>query len=352
MAKTKRQSRIAIIGTGLIGASIGLRLAQRSDRGYDLIGLDRDRSNARRAKSIGAVDEEVGSLEEALAGTGLVILAVPAGAAQRLLADMGPYLAEGAIVTDVTSTKSAVMAWAGEFLPEGVHFVGGHPIAGKERSGPDAADPALFEGATWAITPSPTASEQAVGVVLGLVESLGATPVYIDAMEHDQYLAAVSHLPLVLSVALFRMVRDSTAWEDLALLAGPGFRDMTRLASGDPEMGRDIIGTNRDAIVHWLHRLRTELETIEHAVASGPDVVNDLLKSTAVDRDTYMMNPPQRRAPEGQPLPSSRDAIGRLFAGGLYDKLKEAETRIPGMGDDSSLRERLDPGRRSDDEKR
>jgi prephenate dehydrogenase len=201
-------------------------------------------------------------------------------------------------------------------------------MAGKELSGPEAAHIDLFKDATWAVTPSPRADERAVGVVLGFVESLGAQPLYIDPAEHDQYAAAVSHLPLLLSVALFRMVRDSQGWEDASLLAGPGFRDVTRLASGDATMSRDIMLTNRDAVTHWIGRLQDELANIRQAVEAGGDALGDLFRSTQMDRDVFIANPPQRRRPEGPEAPSTQDAMGRMFVGGLYDKIKDANARF------------------------
>ena len=338
------QSRITIIGTGLIGTSIGLGLAKREGRQYEIIGADRDRSSAKTAKKLGAIDKEVGSLEEAVEGAGLVILATPVMAARQILQDAAKYFAAGVVITDVCSTKADSMRWAQEFLPESVNFIGGHPMAGKEKSGPDAATPDLFKGATWAMTPSPRADERAVGVVLGLIESLGATALYIDPSEHDQYAAAVSHLPLVVSVALFRMVRDSQGWEDASLLAGPGFRDLTRLASGDPTMSRDIMITNREAVLHWITRLQTELTTIKEAIQTGHEPVYDLFRSTQFDRDTFIANPPERRVPEGVAPPSAQDAMGRLFVGGLYDKLKEATDRLsanPPKPDEAKLKREL-----------
>jgi prephenate dehydrogenase len=324
------QSRVTIIGTGLIGASIGLGLAARKDRKYEIVGIDRDRDNARAAKKMGAVDREVTSLEEALDGAGLVILAVPVQSARKILQDSSKYFAEGAVVTDVCSTKGDILRWAGEFLPEHVSFVGGHPMAGRERSGPGAATADLFKDASWAITPSTRADESAVSTVLGMVEALGAVPLYIDPVEHDTYAAAVSHVPILLSVALFRMVRDSKGWEDAALLSGPGFRDLTRLASGDPTMSRDIMATNRDAVLHWLDRFEAELETIRGALQEGGQVVTDLFASTQLDRDSFIMNPPMRRRAEGPEAPSAQDAMGRLFVGGLYDKMKEMSGPKPG----------------------
>lgn len=338
------QSRISIIGTGLIGTSIGLALAARENRQYDIVGADRDRGNARTAKKMGALDKDVGSLEEAVEGAGLVIIATPVMAARSIIQEAGKYLEPGVVVTDVCSTKADIMRWAQEFLPESANFVGGHPMAGRETSGPGAATAELFKGATWAITPSPRADERAVGVVLGLVETLGANPLYIDAAEHDQYAAAVSHVPLLISVALFRMVRDSQGWEDASLLAGPGFRDLTRLASGDPTMSRDIMMTNREAVLHWIGRMQAELGTIREALERGQEPVFDLFKSTQFDRDNFILNPPARRKPEGPEPPSAQDAMGRLFVGGLYDKLKEATNRIstaPRTLDDAELKRKL-----------
>ncbi|MGB4863023.1 MAG: prephenate dehydrogenase/arogenate dehydrogenase family protein [Tepidiformaceae bacterium] len=338
------QSRIGIIGTGLLGSSIGLALAGREKRQYEIVGADRNRAVSRTAKKLGAIDKDVGSLEEAIDGAGLVIIATPVVAARQIFQDAGQYFADGAVVTDVCSTKADIMRWAQEFLPESVSFVGGHPMAGKETSGPENASADLFRGATWAMTPSARADERAVGVVLGLIETLGANPLYIDPSEHDQYAAAVSHLPLVMSVALFRMVRDSQGWEDASLLAGPGFRDLTRLASGDPTMSRDIMMTNRDAVLHWITRLQKELNTVKEALETGHEPVYDLFRSTQFDRDTFLMNPPERRRPEGPAAPSAQDAMGRLFVGGLYDKLKDATDRMsnnPPRGDDSKLKRKL-----------
>lgn len=337
------QSRISIIGTGLIGASIGLGLASRPNRQYEIVGADRDRGAARTAKKLGAIDKDVGSLEEAVSGAGLVIIAVPVVAARQIVQDAGRYFEAGAVVTDVCSTKADIMRWAQEYLPDSVHFVGGHPMAGSERSGPEAASATLFKDATWAITPSPRADERAVSMVLGFVEALGAYPLYIDPAEHDQYAAAVSHVPLLTSVALFRMVRDSQGWEDASLLAGPGFKDLTRLASGDPQMSRDIMMTNREAILHWVGRLQQELETIKVALNEGTEPVYDLFRSTQMDRDTYMANPPVRRRPEGVEAPSAQDALGRMFVGGMYDRLKEITSRpAPGIADSDELRRKLE----------
>jgi len=349
MSTTK--SRIAIIGTGLIGTSIGLNLTARKDRTYEVVGADRDRSHARHAKKMGAIDREVDSLEEAVENAGLVVIAVPVMACRLILQQLGKVIQPGSIVIDVCSTKADVMRWAEEYLPERVHFVGTHPMAGKESSGPADAHHDLFHGAGWAVMPSSSADSEAVSIVLGVIEAMGAEAIWIDAAEHDQFAAAVSHVPLIISVALFRMVRDSAGWEDASLLASTGFKDLTRLASGDPTMAKDIMTTNREAVVHWIGRLQQELATIRQAVELGGQPLKDLFASTQLDRDTYLANPPVRRMPAGVTPPSAQDAMGQLFVGGLYNKLKEMPARVAiAQKDDAALRKKLGIPDEPDDE--
>ncbi|MCA9843900.1 MAG: prephenate dehydrogenase/arogenate dehydrogenase family protein [Dehalococcoidia bacterium] len=328
---SQKKSRIGIIGMGLIGTSIGMRLAKRPNRTFEIVGADSNRGHARTAKKLGAIDKDVGSLEELAENTGLIILAVPVLAVRDIFQEITPYLVPGAVLADTCSTKKDVLDWASELLPGEIHFVGTHPMAGKESSGPEAADVDLFVDATWAITPSPRADEEAVRIIMGMIESMGAHAVHIDPAEHDQYAAAVSHVPLLASVAMFRVVRDSPGWEDVSLLSGPGFRDLTRLASGDPRMSTDIMETNKEAVLHWLRRYRKELETIETAIELGGEPVKGLFESTRLDRDAWLLNPHTERKIDGPDLPSSRDAMGQMLVGGNYERLKEVLAgKIPG----------------------
>ncbi len=344
------QSKIAIIGTGLIGASVGLNLMARKDRKYEVVGVDRSRQNARTAREMKAVDRTVRYLDEAIEGASMIVLAVPARTAEDLLPTMEPLVSQGAIITDTCSTKASFMAKAHEVFGNKVSVVGGHPMAGSERSGPGAASVDLFQGAAWAITPSPVANESSVRVVLGLIESAGAVPIYIDPKEHDEIVAAVSHVPLLLSVALFNLVRDSDCWEDAQQLAGPGFRDMTRLVMGDPEMATSIVGTNRTAILSWLRRYQGELDTIiealeisDDAVArladDAPDaeeaddeaartadaLVESLFERARIERfvfdDRIIGRQPGK---SGADAPRSADMMGQMFMGAyLYGRLKD-----------------------------
>ena len=181
-----------------------------------------------------------------------------------LLADLAPHLAPGAIVTDAASTKADVERWALELLPSHVHWVGGHPMAGKETAGLEHAVSALFQGRTWCIVPPSNADSEAVRRVTQLAIDTGARPLELDAQSHDRAVAAVSHLPFTAAAALAASVITREDFGAHAAIAGTGLRDMTRLASGDPVMHRDICLTNRDNLVRELEQY---VEQLQHAIS-------------------------------------------------------------------------------------
>jgi len=259
--------RIAIIGLGLIGGSMGLALKKVAD--LELVGFARRPEVASKALSIGAVDRAEGNLLSAVEEANLVIIATPVVAIKEILAQIGEHLSQGCIVTDTASTKAQVMGWAEEFLPSSVSFIGGHPMAGKEASGIEAADSALFAGCTYCLVPGRRATAEAINVVEGLVGQIGAKPIFLDASEHDSLVAAISHLPLLLSAALVSATTRSPSWPKMAKLAATGFRDLTRLASGNPEMSRDICLTNREPILHWIDEYIKELGEFRRLVGEG-----------------------------------------------------------------------------------
>ncbi len=288
--------RIAIIGLGLIGGSIGLAVKQSSNSDVQVVGAARTRDTVQRARRLGAIDEEARTAEEAVRDARLVIVAAPILATRALFAEIAPALMTGAVVTDVGSTKGNVMRWAKELLPETVHFVGGHPMAGKETFGIDAADPDLFREKTWVVVPSVTADESAVRTVVGLAQLCGANAAFMDADEHDSYVAAISHLPLALASALFSVAFSSAAWPELATLASSGFRDTTRLASGSPEMAHDIMISNRDNVLHWIDRFQEELSRFRAAIAAGEtQPVLEAFARPQLERDNFMVNGAPRR---------------------------------------------------------
>ena len=179
---------------------------------------------------------------------------------------MAPSLRENAIVTDTGSTKSEVLLWADELLPDTVSFVGGHPMAGNEIPGIDGAQADMFDGATYCVIPAPNSHPDAVRGVSDLVKFVGATPYFLDAEEHDGLVAAISHLPTALSITLMNMVRNAPAYREMGKLAAGSFRDVTRLASGDPDMHRGIFMTNSQEIVRWMDTFIEELQVLRNQI--------------------------------------------------------------------------------------
>jgi prephenate dehydrogenase len=259
--------RIALLGLGLIGGSIARALHEReaSDPRPVVVAWSPSGDGPAAAVGDGVIDQAADSPEAAIADADLVVLAGPADAClddlQRLAGPWRSVLATDAVITDVASTKSAIVGRA-EAL--GLRFVGGHPMAGRETAGYAASRGDLFEGRPWVVVPA-TADVAAVERVEGLARAVGARPWRMDPGEHDEAVAAISHLPLVLAAALVDAVagppeskRDG--WPSASELAGTGWRDMTRLARGDVAMGTGIVTTNAAPITDRLRDLVAVLE--------------------------------------------------------------------------------------------
>ena len=314
--------RVTIIGTGLIGGSIGLALKGAKLPDLEVVGYDEDRGSMADARRMGAIDRGAPTLPEAVRGAKMVVVAVPPLEVRNVFALMAGHLLEGAIVTDTASTKAMPARWAKELLPEHVSFVGGHPMAGKETQGIKAAEAGLFKERAWAVVPAPAASEGAVKSVLGLINLVGAEPLFVDAEEHDQYVAAISHLPLVMSAALFSLVRGSPSWDDIAPLAATGFRDLTRLASGDPRMSHDICATNSDAIAHWLDRYIVELQRFKDLMQENRNGLFKTFAEAQLQRDAFMAGERRVRQPAVE-MPSAKETMNSMLFGGLINARME-----------------------------
>jgi prephenate dehydrogenase len=292
-------ARIAIIGLGLIGGSLGLALKRSRLRDAELVGFARSRTTRDKAKKAGAIDRAASDAADAARDASIVMIATPIAVVPDVMEEIAPALSEGCVVTDAASTKAQVMRWAEKLLPRHVSFVGGHPMAGKEQTGIEAADADLFQDKPYCVVPSVGAKETAVNTVVGLADLIGATPVFMDAQEHDSYVAAISHLPLVVSTALFSLVRDSAAWPEMAQLASSGFRDITRLASGSPEMSEDIGRTNADNIIHWLDRTIVELRKYRELIeGEDEDALFKAFARVKLERDAWLAGGGKPRRPE------------------------------------------------------
>jgi len=276
---------VAIIGLGLIGGSMGLALKGAGSEGAELVGYARRRETADRARQLGAIDRVEDSLAIAVGQADLVILATPTMSIKEILSQIGPHLPAGCVVTDMASTKVQVMQWAEESLPHSVSFVGGHPMAGKELSGIEVADAGLFKGCTYCVVPGRSASEAAVQTVIDLAHKVGARHVLLNAADHDQFVAGISHLPLILASALVMATTQSPHWPRMSDVAATGYQSATRLASQHPRMNRDICLTNGENIVAWIDELAKELQRFRSLIAEG-----DLGIEQAFDRARQARN--------------------------------------------------------------
>ncbi|MGH8871712.1 MAG: prephenate dehydrogenase [Acidimicrobiia bacterium] len=247
-------STVAIIGTGLIGASVGLAL---KEQGWHTIGWDPSPLALERAAERHAAETTAGSVAEAIEGADLVVLAGPLEANLATLQGLDT----SALVTDVTSVKVPLLA----AVRDGVRFVGSHPMAGREHAGPEAASPALFRGAPWVICDDGAAVED-VDRLSSIVRSTGANPVVMSAERHDQVVAAVSHLPHLLAVAL---VNTISGHPDAAELVSGSFRDLTRVASAESTWWPEILASNAESVTRALDALVRHLQDLGSRVRSG-----------------------------------------------------------------------------------
>lgn len=313
--KAASVKKVTIIGLGLIGGSVGMALRSAGLRDLQVAGYSRSAATRSRSVARGAVDETARSLAGAVEGAGLVILAIPVMSMESVLKELGDVLAPGSVVTDVASTKTAVLRWAAEALPDRVFFVGGHPMAGKEASGIDAADPGLFRGCTYCICPAPGASAAAVETVVSLANVLGARPYFLDPKEHDSFVAGISHLPMLLSTALVSATAGSAAWREMSRLASSGYRDTTRLASSDPIMSRDIYLTNRESLSRWADALIAELERLRREINGDGSELEASLRRVKEARDRWQQGGPVEEREQPPEVPEG--GWGHLLLGNL-----------------------------------
>lgn len=275
-------SRVAILGTGLIGGSFGL--AQRKHfPNISIVGFDREET-LQAALARGAVQETANNLAAAVRSADLVYVALPIGATIEALPAIAAAAKDGALVTDAGSTKTIICRAAKTFFAGGARFLGGHPMAGRETSGIARADAGLFSGARYALVGSEDDPDPRVQGFASLVRTLGAEPVWCDAETHDWAVGIVSHLPQLLAVALARVVQDETDETGLPLsLSGPGLQDMLRLAGSPYGLWRDVAHTNTENIARALDRLEQAVEYLRTQLTSKELeqeflVANDLYK--------------------------------------------------------------------------
>ena len=259
-------SVVAIVGLGLMGGSLAAAIkASRPD--IKVIGVARRPETLAQATERGFIDEGFLEPEPAAQAADILVLAVPVLSIVNLVGRLAPLLREGAVLTDLGSTKVAVIQ-AMEKVRRGAQCVGSHPICGKEVSGLDASDPQLYRGATWVLCPTDFTATWAMELVASLAKEVGAEPVVYGAAEHDAILARTSHLPFAVAACLTRTIAKKTAPHDLRLLSAGGYRDTTRLAGSDPQMMQDILVSNRANILEAIEQMQAELEVFKQLLAN------------------------------------------------------------------------------------
>ncbi|KAB7738765.1 prephenate/arogenate dehydrogenase family protein [Parvibaculum sedimenti] len=282
-----RFERVAIIGLGLIGGSLGHAI-KRGKLAAHVAGYARSAETRARALEIGFVDSAHETAADAVKNADLVVICTPVGALGPVAAEIEPHLKRGAILTDVGSVKMAVVRDIGPYVPEGVHFIPGHPIAGTEQSGPDSGFAELFDGRWCILTPGPGADRDAVAKLAAFWQACGSKVDYMEPKHHDLVLAIVSHLPHLIAYNIVGTADDLetvTESEVIKYSAG-GFRDFTRLASSDPTMWRDICLNNKDAILEMLGRFSEDLSAMQRMIrwGDGEGLFNLFTRTRAVRR--------------------------------------------------------------------
>jgi len=279
--------KVAIVGVGLIGGSLGMVL-KRQGMAEEIVGIGRRVENLKTAVALGAIDRYVAEAREGVAGADLVVLATPVDTYERHLKDWGPGLAPEAIVTDVGSVKGPLVGQAEGLVPERAHFVGAHPIAGREKTGAAAGSVDLFKGARCILTPTARTNARALEAVRGIWEAAGSVVLSMDPFLHDRVLGAVSHLPHVAAFALINALTEvkerRTPELDLLAYAGGGLRDTTRIAASSPEMWQDIFLWNRDNVVALIEVYERHLQQLKRLIQAGdgPGIEKELERAKQV----------------------------------------------------------------------
>jgi len=277
--------RIAVIGTGLLGASLGLALRGVGWAGRR-VGVGRRAGTLDAAMRIGAFDESTTDIAAGVADADLVVIATPLGAFGHVLGVLADAADADTVITDVGSTKTQVCDVASKVLPTPARFVGGHPMAGSEQQGPEHAKAGLYDGALCILTPEGTdADDDAVQCVSGLWKAVGMTLTRKTPAEHDRLVATISHLPHAVASLLVKLADQQRAIS----VASTGFRDTTRIASGDPTVWRDIFVTNREALLETLDKFTENVAAFRGMIEAGDsDALTQLLDTQKRNRDKWL----------------------------------------------------------------
>jgi cyclohexadieny/prephenate dehydrogenase len=283
--------RLALIGIGLIGSSVARIARERGDLAHEVVANARTQATLDRVMQLGIADRVEIDPAHAVAGADCVMLCAPVGAYAALAEAITPHLAPGCIVTDVGSTKQSVIRDLGPLMPEGVHFVPGHPMAGTEYSGPDAGFTTLFQGRWCLLTPPAGTDSDAVEKIAELWRRCGSMIECMEPSHHDRVVAIVSHLPHLIAFTICGTADDleGESRQEVLRFAAAGFRDFTRIAASDPVMWRDVFLNNREALLEMLGRFMEDAQAMARAVRWGdPDYIEDRIRRGRVIRQSLI----------------------------------------------------------------
>jgi prephenate dehydrogenase len=284
-------NQLGVIGCGLMGGSFALAL-KRAGLVKRVIGYSKSPSTTERARKLGVIDVAAESALLAVSGSDIVLIAVPVAASETTFKAIRHLVEPGVLFMDVGSTKRDVVDAARRVLKERIGaFVPAHPIAGKEVAGIANADPSLYVGRQVILTPLPQTAPDLLQKATDVWSAIGCQVLKMTPENHDAAFAAVSHLPHLLAFAYFSSVVKQPAGKDFLSLAGPGFRDFTRIAASDPHVWRDILLSNREEVLKQSMRFRHALDALEHVIRSGnAEALEDLIRKASEARAGWQMN--------------------------------------------------------------
>jgi len=276
-------NRVAIIGVGLIGASFGLALKERG-LADEIYGFGRNEDNLKKAKTRGIIDAYSTDITKVCGSADLVVLATPVGVFVEIAREISPFLKKGSIVIDVGSVKGRLVYELESIMPEGVHYVGTHPIAGSDKSGIEYARPDLFKDARCIITPTEKTDPESLSFILELWKDFGCNVELIDPIKHDEVYGAVSHLPHIIAYCLVNTIGQIDS--EYIRYAGQGFKDTTRIALSSPELWRDIVVYNRDNLLKLLEVFEKNIEELKRLLeeASSEEIKELFTKAQELRR--------------------------------------------------------------------
>lgn len=294
--KNLSKTKVAIIGLGLIGGSIGLLLKKKVD--CHVIGFSLHRRTLKKALKIGAIDKIADSIKE-VQDADIVFIATPTSVVSEILKKIAKFLKPGCIVTDVASIKEKILKEAERILPKNVSFIGSHPVAGKEKSGIDAAEVDLLKGCFWVLTPGRNTNPKALEKLKEIIVKLGAKPSVVDPKWHDEAVACVSHLPAVLSSVLCLTVGKEKDWQKIQQLAAEGFRDTSRLAANPPLLHTDFCLGSKRNIRRLIGKTIRQLENFQKMIKeNNRSKIFDFFKKAQKKRKEWLVKSRFTPAPE------------------------------------------------------